>query len=140
MNRFIFLFTAIAGSVLIAGSGGASGGAGAQAPLVQTQPSTPGAADISGKWHFVYNTEGGDRESDAIFKLDGNQVSGKWGATADIRGTYKEGDLDLAFPYNSEEAGMTATLKMKGKLKDGKLVGNWEFADYSGTFTGTRSN
>ena len=108
--------------------------------LAQEQSPPPAAAsdDISGKWHFVYNTEGGDRDSSADFKLQGDQVTGKWNSTADVKGTYKNGDLDLAFPYNSEEAGMTATLKMKGKLKDGKLVGNWEFADYSGAFTGTR--
>ena len=95
------------------------------------------SGDISGKWQFVFNTEGGDRESTADFKLDGDQVTGKWNA-ADVKGTFKDGDLDLAFPYNSEEAGMTATLKMKGKLKEGKLTGTWEFGDHTGAFTGTR--
>ncbi len=65
-------------------------------------------------------------------------MTGKWNNSADVKGTYKDGALDLAFPYNSDEAGMTATLKMKGKLQDGKLTGNWEFADYSGTFVATR--
>jgi hypothetical protein len=74
----------------------------------------------------------------ALFKLDGGQVTGKWDTT-DVKGTYKDGDLDLAFPLNSEEAGMTATFKVKGKLKDGKLVGNWEFSEYSGTFTAAKS-
>ncbi len=95
------------------------------------------SGDISGKWQFVFNTEGGDRESTADFKLDGDQVTGKWN-TADVKGTFKDGDLDLAFPYNSEEAGMTGTLKMKGKLKEGKLIGTWQFGDYNGAFTGTR--
>lgn len=93
--------------------------------------------DISGKWHFVNTTEGGDRESSAVFKLDGDQVTGKYSG-ADVKGTFKNGVLDLAFPYESDEAGMTATLKMKGKLQDGKLIGTWEYADHSGTFTGTR--
>ncbi|HEY7212421.1 MAG TPA: hypothetical protein VH477_19250 [Bryobacteraceae bacterium] len=95
------------------------------------------STDISGKWHFVYQTEGGERENDAMFKLEGDQVTGKYG-DADVKGTFKDGDLDLAFPYNSDEAGMTATLKMKGKLKDGKLEGNWQFGDYDGTFVATR--
>ncbi len=104
------------------------------------QPSQATAAtnDISGKWHFILNTEGGDRDSQALFKVDGDQVTGKWDTT-DVKGTYKDGDLDLAFPLNSEEAGMTATFKVKGKLKDGKLVGNWEFSDYNGTFTATKN-
>jgi hypothetical protein len=140
MKRFTFLVTAVIGTVLVAASGRANGRASAQAAWTQQSQPAAETADISGKWHFVYNTDGGDREANAVFKLDGNQVSGKWESGTDVKGTYKDGDLDLAFPYNSEEAGMTATLKMKGKLKDGKLVGNWEFADYSGTFTGTRSN
>lgn len=97
-----------------------------------------GTVDIGGAWHFTLNTEGGDREAVALFKLDGGQVTGKWDTT-DVKGTYKDGDLDLAFPLNSEEAGMTATFKVKGKLKDGKLVGNWEFSEYSGTFTAAKS-
>ncbi len=105
---------------------------------VHTQQSAVGTGDLAGKWHFTLNTEGGDREAVAIFKLDGDQVTGKWDAT-DVKGTYKDGDLDLAFPLNSEEAGMTATFKIKGKLKDGKLVGNWEFSEYSGTFTAAKN-
>ena len=98
----------------------------------------PSSDDISGKWHFVYQTEGGERENDANFKVDGEQVTGKYGS-ADVKGTFKDGELDLAFPYNSDEAGMTATLKMKGKLKDGKLTGNWQYGDYDGTFVATRA-
>ena len=93
--------------------------------------------DLTGRWHFTLNTEGGDREVDALFKVDGDQVTGTWDKT-DVKGTYKGGDLDLAFPLNSEEAGMTATLKIKGKLKVDKLTGNWEFSEYSGTFIATK--
>lgn len=107
----------------------AAAGQAAQAPA--------SSADISGKWHFIYQTEGGERENDGNFIVNGDQVSGKY-ASADVKGTYKDGDLNLAFPFDSDEAGMKAILKMKGKLKDGKLVGTWEFADYSGEFTATR--
>ena len=107
-------------------------------PHQTTAPQTPAdSSDISGKWHFIYQTDGGPRENDAVFKVEGDQVAGRY-AAADVKGTYKDGDLNLAFPFDSEEAGMKATLKMKGKLKDGKLVGTWEFADYNGDFTATR--
>ena len=107
-------------------------------PAMPPQSAAPAAVgDISGKWHFVYQTDAGEREKSADFKLDGDQVTGKYGG-ADVKGTFKDGDIDLAFPYDSEEAGMQATLKMKGKLKEGKLVGNWQFADYDGTFVATR--
>ena len=96
------------------------------------------AADITGNWRFVYQTDGEERENSATFKVDGDQVTGKYNG-ADVQGTFKDGDVNLAFPYDSEEAGMKATLKMKGKLKDGKIVGNWQFADNDGTFVATRT-
>ena len=107
-----------------------------QAAAEKTAPAVNG---INGKWHFTYQTDGGDRENDANFNVEGERVSGKY-AGADVQGTFKNGVLDLAFPFNSDEAGQSATLKMKGTLKDGKLVGNWEFSQYSGTFTAVRSS
>jgi hypothetical protein len=101
------------------------------------QQAAAGSSDITGKWHFVFQTEGGDRENEADFKLRGDQVTGKWNST-DVKGTFKDGDLNLAFPYTSDEAGMTATLKLKGKLADGKLAGTWEYSEYTGMFTATR--
>ena len=95
-------------------------------------------SDISGKWHFTLQTEGGDRPNEADFKLTGDQVSGKFGG-ADVKGTFKEATLDLAFPFTSDEANMTATFKLKGQLKDGKLAGDWQFSEYNGAFTATRA-
>ena len=54
-------------------------------------------AGISGKWHFVLATPGGDREVDADFTVDNDgNVTGKWGAS-DVAGTYKDGKLALSF-------------------------------------------
>ncbi|MBV8865467.1 MAG: hypothetical protein JO210_08740 [Acidobacteriaceae bacterium] len=136
--RSLFLGALIAGAIAFTGAGITAAQPRFQQSAAPAQAAAP-ANDISGKWHFVYQTEGGDRDSDGDFKLNGDQVTGKWNGTADVKGTFKDGVLDLAFPYNSDEAGMTASLKMKGRLQDGKLAGNWEFADYSGTFTATRS-
>lgn len=107
-------------------------------PSMMQSGTAAATSDLTGKWHFTLNTEGGDREVEALFKVDGDQVTGTWDKT-DVKGTYKDGDLDLAFPLNSEEAGMTATLKIKGKLKADKLSGNWEFSEYSGTFTAAKT-
>jgi hypothetical protein len=95
----------------------------------QTQP-------FAGKWHFVLQTEGGDRTADPNFQLDGERVTGRWG-DADVKGTFSGGKLDLSFPYNSDEAG-PGTLKIKGELKGETLVGTWEFQEYTGTFKATR--
>jgi hypothetical protein len=94
---------------------------------------------INGKWHFVMETPGGDRESDAQFTVapDG-KVTGTWGKT-EVAGTYKDGNLDLSFTMTSDESGQTAELKIIGKLDDtGALIGTWEFTSYGGQFKATR--
>jgi hypothetical protein len=92
---------------------------------------------IAGKWHFVVETEGGERIVDPVFQLDGDRVTGKWN-TADVKVTFSGGKLDLAFPYNSEEAG-EGTLKIKGELKGDTLTGTCEFEGYTGIFKATRT-
>ena len=93
--------------------------------------------DVSGKWHFVLQTEGGEREREATFQQDGQKVTGKWD-DADVQGTFDDGKLDLAFPITTEESGK-GTLKIKGQLTADSLAGTWEFQEYSGTFKATRA-
>jgi hypothetical protein len=97
------------------------------------------ANGISGKWHFVLETPGGDREVDADFTVDNDgNVTGKWGPS-DVAGTYKEGKLDLTFPFTSDEVGTTADMKITGKLDEtAALAGDWEFSEYNGTYKATR--
>jgi hypothetical protein len=95
-------------------------------------------ADISGKWHFVLQTEGGDREKEATFQQAGNKVTGKWD-DADVQGTFDDGKLDLEFPVTSEEVGK-GMLKLKGQAAEDSLTGTWEFQSYSGTFKATREH
>lgn len=94
---------------------------------------------INGKWHFVLETPGGEREIDADFKVDSDgNVTGKWGS-ADVAGTYKEGKLALDFQFTSEEVGATAAMTIDGKLDDSAaLAGNWAFTEYNGTYKATR--
>jgi|HubBroStandDraft_1064217.scaffolds.fasta_scaffold118617_2 hypothetical protein len=96
-------------------------------------------AGINGKWHFVMDTPGGDREMEAMFAVDADgKVTGKYDKT-DVAGTFKDGHMDLSFEMTSEESGETAPLKLVGKVDDaGALVGTWEFSAYSGTFKATR--
>jgi hypothetical protein len=96
-----------------------------------------GAASVAGKWHFVFNTDGGDRIFEPEFKLDGEKVTGKWATDGDVKGTFTDGKLDLEFPMTSEEAG-PGTLKIKGTLADDALTGDWAFNDYAGQFKATR--
>ena len=103
-------------------------------PVVSAQD-----AGINGKWHFVLETPGGDREVDADFTVDADgNVTGKWG-NSDVAGTYKEGKLALDFQFTSEEVGTTAAMKMNGKLDDSAaLAGDWAFSEYNGPFKAMR--
>ena len=103
----------------------------------QSQDSATTTKDITGKWHFVFQTEGGVREFDADFKVDGDKVTGKWGESADVKGTYADGKLSLEFPVTSEEVG-AGTLKIDGELADDAFTGTWSFQQYDGSFKATR--
>ena len=97
-----------------------------------------GKADVSGKWHFVLQTEGGDREREATFQQQGSKVTGKWD-DADVQGTFDDGKFDLEFPVTTEEVGK-GTLKIRGRATEDSLTGTWEFQSYSGTFKATREH
>lgn len=103
------------------------------------QAAAPQHSAIEGKWHFVMDTPGGDREMEAEFAVDADgKVTGKYGST-DVAGTFKDGHLLLNFQMTSEESGETAALKIDGKLDDtAALTGTWEFSSYNGTFKASR--
>ena len=94
---------------------------------------------ISGKWNFVFDTEGGPREFTADLKLDGDKVTGKFADKADVKGTFKDEKINLAFPFQSDEANMTDTLTITGKLEKETLAGDWTFSQYSGTYKAHRN-
>ncbi len=95
------------------------------------------ADDVSGTWAFTLNTDGGDRNVKATFKVDGKTVTGKWDEKTDVKGTFADGTLDLSFPLDSPEAG-SGTLAIKARLANDELTGNWSFQAYSGTLKATR--
>jgi len=107
--------------------------------LLGHQAATAQLSGIEGKWHFVLDTPGGDREMDATFAVDASgKVTGKFGET-DVAGTFKDGQMALDFPLTSAESGETAAMKLTGKLDDtAALVGTWEFSSYNGTFKASR--
>lgn len=109
-------------------------------PAMRAQDTaTNGTNGIDGKWHFVLDTPGGERDVDADFTVDNDgNVTGKWG-DANAAGTWKEGKLDLTFDFTSDEVGVTAPMKISGKLDEtAALAGDWAFSEYNGTFKATR--
>jgi hypothetical protein len=98
---------------------------------------------VTGKWHFVFDTQGGDREYNSALEQSGDQVGGKWAMSdtrpgADVKGTFTDGQLLLDFPVVSDEVG-AGSLKIKGHLaEDGSMTGQWMFGEYDGSFKATR--
>jgi hypothetical protein len=103
----------------------------------QPAPATP-ANQIAGKWHFVFDTQGGDREFSAEFSVDADgKVTGTW-EKEPATGTFKDGHLLMVFDTYSEEANETAPLHIDGKIDDSSTItGNWSFSSYDGTFKAT---
>jgi hypothetical protein len=122
MKNLIAIFVLLAGTALLVPFSAAKG--------------KLDAPTVAGKWHFILHTEGGDREIDSMFQVDGDKVSGKWG-NGDVKGTFADGKLNLEFPFNSDEVG-PGTMKIKGALADDALAGDWAFNDYAGSFNATR--
>ena len=103
----------------------------------QSRAQTAKAPAINGAWHFVLDTPGGDRPSEAEFHVEGDgKVTGKYGK-ADVAGTYTDGKLELSFPIDTDEAG-SGTLKISGTPSGDALTGDWSFTQYNGTFKATR--
>ena len=105
----------------------------------KAQDTTAPASGINGKWHFVLDTPGGDRDIDADFTVDAEgKVTGMFGKDSAV-GTYKDGNLDLGFDMTAEETGETAQMKLSGKLDaTSTITGKWQFSAYGGTFTAAR--
>jgi hypothetical protein len=95
------------------------------------------ADDVSGAWAFVLNTDGGDRNIKATFKVNGKTVTGTWDEKTEVKGTFADGVLDLSFPLDSPEAG-PGTLGIKAKVAKDELTGTWSFQQYNGTLKATR--
>ena len=139
---------ALAAAITVSLTGLAATNAQAQTPAAAAQAATQTPAQespakatgVDGKWHFVLDTEGGDRPVECEFTVDANgKVTGTFGKAA-VAGTYFNKKLDLAFDFVSDEANETAQMVIKGVLDDtGKLTGNWQFSSYDGPFAATRT-
>ena len=97
-----------------------------------------GAADISGKWNLVWDTEGGIRHGEWIITQEGENLTVKSEGQV-LSGTLRGDELKISGQFNSNEAGYSATLEVEGTLKDGKLSGRGTWDQYGMTFTATRS-
>lgn len=98
-----------------------------------------GGANPNGKWDLVLSTEVGDKAAQLSLKVDGETVTGSAGDQA-VTGTFRDGSLVLKLAdFFSPDAGFRADLGIQGKIDGDTLQGSWNFAEYSGTLRGNRS-
>jgi hypothetical protein len=94
-------------------------------------------SNLDGRWQFVLDTPGGERDVDVLFKVDGDQVTGKWDKE-DLKGSYQGSDLQLSFEITPEETGEKGMLTIRGKVDGDNITGTWEFGEYKGDFKANR--
>jgi hypothetical protein len=95
------------------------------------------AADVSGEWEIVYDTEGGERTGEMAIKADGETVTAKMGVT-ELKGTFKDGELKLKGEHYADEAGYKAELTFTGKFDGDKIKGDASWDAYEMTFVASR--
>ena len=95
------------------------------------------AADLSGKWKLVWDTEGGIRHSEWAITQEGESLTVKTDGQT-LKGTIDGERISLEGKFYSAEAGYSSTLKVNGTVSDGTLKGSGTWDQYGMAFTGTR--
>ncbi len=96
------------------------------------------AADISGKWDMVWDTEGGIRRTVWEVRQEGEKVTVETGGSK-LSGTIKDSQFAVEGSFYSAEAGYDAPLKVSGTLEGDELKGKGSWDQYAMTFTASRS-
>lgn len=96
------------------------------------------AADLNGKWDFVFDTEVGIYESSWTLTVNGDKVTAKQDETV-LTGTFRDGKLALSGEFYAAEAGYAAEMKISGKLESDQFKGDASWDVYEMTFTATRA-
>ena len=98
-------------------------------------------ADLSGKWNFVWQTPGGERQSILTFTQKGEKVEARFpDAKEPVSGTLKDGKLSLAGRLYSAEAGAEADFHLDGTLAGQELKGTGAWAEHQMTFTAHKAD
>jgi hypothetical protein len=99
------------------------------------------AADLNGKWNFVWQTPGGERRSTLIFTVENDKVKVQFPeGKSPLEGTFRDNKLTLAGAVYSSEAGEEAAFRMSGTLAGEQLQGTATWKDHEMTFTARRAD
>lgn len=96
------------------------------------------AADISGKWLFTWDTEGGIRNTEWTIAQNGESLTIQ-SEGQKFAGTLKDGQFQVEGQLYAAEAGYTAMLKVEGRLEGDVLKGRGTWDQYAMTFTAKRA-
>lgn len=98
-------------------------------------------ADLDGKWNFVWQTPGGERQSALVFKQKAEEVEARFPDSKEpIMGTFKDGKLTLSGRLFSSEAGETADFHMHGTLSGSELKGTGGWGEHQLSFTARKAD
>ncbi len=95
------------------------------------------ADSIAGKWNFVWDTEGGIRETVWDISQDGEALTVK-SAAGQFKGAFKDNRLVVQGSLYSAEAGYSATLKVEGTYANREMTGSGSWDQYAMTFKAKR--
>jgi hypothetical protein len=93
-------------------------------------------ADLNGRWNFVWQTPGGERQTTLRLQQKAEHVEAFFPeAKEPITGTFKDGRLSLSGRVFSSEAGEAADFHLDGTWSDGELKGTGGWGEHPLTFT-----
>lgn len=101
------------------------------------------AADITGKWNFVWQTPGGERRSTLTFNPDGNapnKIKVEFpGAKEPMQGTLDGDKLTVTGDLYSAEAGSSAAFRLNGTVSGQRIKGTASWAEHEMTFEAAKA-
>ena len=106
--------------------------------LISMTLSPLAAADMSGKWDMVWDTEGGVRRTVWEVRQEGEKVTVDTDGSKLI-GTLKGNQFAVEGSFYSAEAGYNAPLKVSGTLDGDELKGKGSWDQYSMSFTASQA-
>ena len=98
-------------------------------------------ADLNGRWNFVWQTPGGERQTVLRFEQKTEHVEAFFPETKQpVTGTLKDGRLSLSGRVFSSEAGQDADFHLEGTLSNGELKGTGGWGEHPLSFTARKAD
>jgi len=96
------------------------------------------AADLDGKWNFVFESDNGEHPRVIAMQTDGDKVTAKLGEEP-LQGTCKDGKLELSGEHFAPEAGYSGAMKISGTVAGGEIKGTATWDRMPLTFTAAKA-